>query len=355
VLLGAHVSWIFITAISAEDPLISLKYFIAKLWYIFPFFFLSQIFLEQKRDYVQWLNIFFAGFLISIFYVFSRHILLGLSFETIGSAVSPFYRNHVNYAALLIISLPLCWYMIKHSGRGGAYKFILILLILAIYFSYSRVALVSVVILFLANILLQKRLLFSATFVLGLLISTGIFYLIQNNNYLHYAPNYESTVAHEKFGNLLEATYQMEDISTMERVHRWVAGFNMIKERPWLGYGPNNFYFSYKAHTINSFQTYVSDNPDRSGIHNYFLMVAVEQGLVGFMIFVCVLLTLIYKAEQSFHSAKPKNQRDLIQMSVLVLVAIISLNLINDLLEAVKVGPFFFLAAGIIYQQTQKK
>lgn len=174
--------------------------------------------------------------------------------------------------------------------------------------------------------------------------------MFHENNYLHYAPNFESTVAHTKFDNLVEATYKMEDISTMERLHRWVAGAKMVQERPWTGFGPNNFYFTYQPYTNYSFQTYVSNNPDKSGVHNYYLMVALEQGFPGLVIFLCFLLALIYKAEKAYGRMAIGFERDLLLAGLLVIVATISLNLINDLFEAVKIGVFFFIAAGIVYK-----
>ena len=71
----------------------------------------------------------------------------------------------------------------------------------------------------------------------------------------------------------------MEDISTMERVYRWVAGVEMVKDKPIFGFGPGTFYSAYKAYTLSSFQTYVSDNVDHSTVHNYFLLTFIEQGL----------------------------------------------------------------------------
>jgi O-antigen ligase len=174
----------------------------------------------------------------------------------------------------------------------------------------------------------------------------GLLYMGHNNNYLHFAPNYESTVAHTRFDNLMEATYKMEDISTMERLHRWVSGFNMILERPWTGFGPNNFYFSYKPYSNYSFKTYVSNNPDKSGLHNYYLMMAVEQGIIGFLVFCSLLILAIFTGERAYHRCK--RHKDIIMMSLLMVIGIMVMILINDLVEAVKVGSFMFVALGII-------
>ena len=62
----------------------------------------------------------------------------------------------------------------------------------------------------------------------------------------------------------------------MERVYRWVAATRMFKDHPWMGFGPGNFYPYYMHYTLSDFETYVSDNPERSTAHNYPLLLLAE-------------------------------------------------------------------------------
>ena len=49
--------------------------------------------------------------------------------------------------------------------------------------------------------------------IMSIIISAAyVWYNYNEANYLELAPNYERTVAHYKFDNLVEATYKMEDI-----------------------------------------------------------------------------------------------------------------------------------------------
>ena len=341
-----HLVWISYSSLWAEYPLVSYKFLLAKLWYVLPFYFLSQHFLRTEESISTWIKVFLIGLICSITYVFIRHLTRGLSFDSIGWAVSPFFRNHVNYSTLIVISLPLCWYKIRHSKNTTWYTLLLFFLLIAIYFSYTRAAMIAVVAMIFSLVLIKYRLLFKSMLVSVFITVAGLLYMGHNNNYLHFAPNYESTVAHTRFDNLMEATYKMEDISTMERLHRWVSGFNMILERPWTGFGPNNFYFTYKPYSNYSFKTYVSNNPDRSGIHNYYLMMAVEQGIIGFLVFCSLLILAIFTGERAYH--RYKRHKDIIMMSLLMMIGIMVMILINDLVEAVKVGSFMFVALGII-------
>ena len=172
--------------------------------------------------------------------------------------------------------------------------------------------------------------------------------LAYNNRYLELAPNYERTVTHRNFENLLEATYQGEDISTMERVYRWVAGFYMSKERPVFGFGPGNFFPYYKSFTVKSFQTYVSDNIEQSGIHSYYLMVLVEQGYPGLFFFVLFTFFTLLKGENIYHYLKKPKDKQVVMTCLLSTIIILSLLIINDLIETDKIGSFFFINLAIL-------
>ncbi|HNA42789.1 MAG TPA: O-antigen ligase family protein, partial [Saprospiraceae bacterium] len=115
-----------------------------------------------------------------------------------------------------------------------------------------------------------------------------------------------------------------------------------------FGFGPGNFYFNYKSYTVSSFQTYVSRNPEKSGIHSYYLMTLVEQGIVGLSVFMLLIFYALAKAEVVYHSLKDRESRFFLLSGVMSFVVILSLLLINDMVETDKVGPFFFLSLVII-------
>ena len=155
--------------------------------------------------------------------------------------------------------------------------------------------------------------------------------------------------------NLLEATTKLEDISTMERVHRWVAASYMIKEKPWTGFGPGTFYFHYKNYTVSSFKTYVSDNPERSGIHNYYLMVAVEQGLPGLLFYLLFCAVVMLKGEQIFHHTLDASRRRTLMAALLCFSLTNLLMLMNDFVETDKIGSLFIISVAIIVNVDLKK
>lgn len=346
----SHLMWIFLTSITSTSPVISFKFLLAKMWYVLPFFFLPLLLMRREEDFRKVFKFLSVGLFIAITYVLIRHAAAGFTFDSSNTVMRPIFRNHVNYAVMLVAFLPYYWYLLTTASRRWRLSMLGLLgvLLIGIYFSYTRAAQASVF-LAIAFYWLMKLRLMKLSVGLGIagLIVVSLF-LSVNNRYLDFAPDFERTVAHKKFDNLVEATAKMEDISTVERFYRWVAGGYMLKEKPWLGYGPSTFYSQYRAHTVTSYKTYVSDNPEKSGIHNNYLMVAVEQGLLGLVIMLMLAVVPLLYAEKVYHALSDTKEKALVMAAATCYFLVDVCILINDLLEADKIGPLYFLSAAII-------
>lgn len=358
VLLLLHVAWIFFTSLTSAQFIVSLKFFLAKIWYIVAFFFITGFFLKEEKHFRTFFWCVFSSLVFTVFVVMIRHSAHGFSFKEVHFVLGPFYRNHVAYASIMALFFPfLCfahyWYE-RWSVKWWLIILSIPLFLVAIQLSFTRAAYVAILIAFGTYFIIQFRLTKLAVFVTIIASIVGVHYVASNNKYLDYAPNFERTVTHTKFDNLVEATYNMEDISTMERVYRWVAGGHMVNAKPWLGFGPGNFYFFYKSYTVSSFRTYVSDNPEKSGVHSYYLMTLVEQGFVGLFIFLVLCFYTIIKAETIYHETSNINRKRIIMVAVLSIVIIDSLLLINDMIETDKVGPFFFAFMAVLINMDLK-
>ena len=352
ILLLLHLGWIYLTTATSELLLVSVKFSLAKTWYIVVCYFLALHLLRRPADIrrmVWWVGL---PLLLTVAIVLVRHAALGFSFADQYRTLSPFYRNHVNYAALLALFFPWvvaahAWYrdkwLLRWLIRGA-----LLLLLVAIYFSFTRAAYLALLVALGVYVLIRWRLLRAGIVVALIAGGVSIVWVLDDNRYLDYAPNYERTISHDEFGNLVEATYNMEDISTMERLYRWVAGGNMFPERPWLGWGPGNFVNFYEGYTIDNFRTYVSDNPERSGVHSYFLMTLIEQGVLGLLLFLALVVYAFLHGERLYHRTADPARRRIIATALASLTVIVAFLLINDMIETMKMGTFFFINLAIL-------
>lgn len=350
--LSLHLAWTFVTMVFSELFLVSMKFFLAKMWYVITFVFLTVDIIRTEKDFKNLYWIIYIPLFIVVCITLVRQYMLDFSFYDIQESMDPFFRNHVTYAALLALFTPYLWFARLWSPRGSRiWWFLLVslpIMLAAIQFSYTRAAYVAIFMAIGAYYIIKFKL---VKYVLALSLVgaiVGVMWVIEDNNYLVFAPNYETTVRQENFGNLVEATYELEDISTMERVYRWVAGFKMANEDLVFGFGPGNFYNFYKGYTVNRFRTYVSDNPEKSGVHNYFLMVLIEQGILGVLIFIGLVFFILIKGEIIYHQSKTKLRKNIVMTAMLSMVIIYAFLLINDMVETDKVGSFFFINMAIL-------
>ena len=350
-LLMIHLIWLLFTSLFSQSPTVSFKFFLAKIWYVVPFFFLTFHFIKGQLGIEKITRLLIIFLSMAVMIVLSRHALEGFTFDTSHQVVRPIFRNHVSYSAILVVFLPFIWAFYRNNKIEKYNKTLLAVLALFVigtYFSYTRAAQLCLVIAVGAFFIFKFRLAKIAIASSLIVAILGSVYLVNDNKYLDYTPDFEKTIAHTKFDNLIEATYKMQDISTMERVYRWVAAKYMIEDRPMLGFGPGSFYFHYQKYTVNGFETYVSDNPEKSGIHNYYLMTLVEQGLIGLSIFLGLVIAIIIYGERLYHRLTDQNEKNYVMAAILSTIVICALLIINDLIEVDKVGPFFFLNASLI-------
>ena len=345
-LLFAHLAWMTVAMITSSLPLVSIKFLLAKAWYVVSFYFMAGLLLKTEQDQKKWLWWIFIPLILTVTYVFVRHASYGFSFKDVNRAMSPFYRNHVNYACLLALFFPLVWFA-RTWYKAFSFRWLLLvggagLLLVAIQFAYTRAAYVGLAIALGAYFIIRLRLTLPVLLLTLAGAIVGVGYMLHQEKYLEYAPDFEKTVTHYKFDNLLEATAKGEDISTMERVYRWVAGKHMIEDKPLVGFGPGNFYNFYRSYTVSSFETYVSDNPEKSGIHSYYLMTTVEQGLPGLLIFLTLSFSVLLLGQRVYHRTLDPFRKGWVMAITLSAIVIDALLLINDMVETDKVGSFFF-------------
>ncbi|MFN8302693.1 MAG: O-antigen ligase family protein [Saprospiraceae bacterium] len=350
--LFIHLVWMAVSVAASEDAVVSFKFLLAKGWYVIVFYFLAGRVLDSTRAWKSLLWWFFIPLLITALIVLARHAPTGFSFKTVNFVMGPFYRNHVVYACLLAIFLPFVWYGAWWYRRWSWQWLLLtggiLVFLVGINFAYTRAAYVALVAAIGIRWLVRRRLMKATLVAVTLIFTLFVSWVSTRDNWLMFAPDYQKTVTHTRFDNLLEATTKLEDISTMERVYRWVAASAMIQDKPVLGFGPGNFYFFYKNYTVSSFKTYVSNNPERSGMHNYYLMTAVEQGIAGCFIFIGFCFFVMLRGEKVYHQTQDPARRRILLSAMLCFVLIDLLMLMNDFVETDKIGSLFFMSIAML-------
>ncbi len=349
-LLLLQLIWMLVTVFFSHETWLSIKYCLAKTWFLLAFVIGGLIFLRTKDDLKLASKMLIFSMLIPIVISLLRHAQKGFTFESINSTLDPFFRNHVNYSALIVCLFPILFVWYHFSGKAIR-KWVLacmVIFLVALFLAYSRGAWLCLVTGLITWLALKYRFLLSLIFAALLITAASLFWLMQNDNYLKFAPDFNTTTQHTDFNEHLEATYTLKDMSTMERFYRWIAGVKMLGEEKMHGFGPNSFTIYYKNYTVSAFKTWVSSNEEKSSVHNYFLLIAIEQGLPGLIILMALFIYMFVVALKAYHTLRDPLERSLAMLCAVVLSMIITLNLLSDLIETDKIGSVYFLILGLL-------
>ena len=351
IIILIQLVWIMITVIYSTGILVSFKYLLAKVWYLLAFV-AAPVYLFRDRKTME-RSFVFLLFSMMTFMLFAiiKHAQYNWTFENINDALDPFFRNHVNYSSLLVFMVPVQIAIIQLAASKRlkmVVQCLMFVTIVALYFSYARGAWLALIAGFVSYWLIRKKLLFAGYLFFLLVCITAIFWLKSNDNYLKLAPDYNTTIFHTDFREHLVATYQMKDVSTAERFHRWVAGVRMINDSWKTGFGPTSFFREYKSYTQPAFKTWVSKNEEQSTVHNYFLLLIIEQGAMGLLIFLLLLGVMFWHTQKIYHSTQQRKLKVMMGAVGALLVMQCVINSLSDLIETDKVGSVFNLCLALI-------
>ena len=350
-ILVIQLAWIIITVIFSTDLLVSIKYFLAKSWYLLAFVAAPLLLLKDERSIRRAAMVLTISMFLFTIWALYKHSAFNFSFAKINKALEPFYRNHVNYSALLVCIVPLVFGGIK-TIRNPALKnllyLVMFILIVAIYFSFARGAWLALIAGIVAYWLIKKRLLLW-TYAAGMMLTIAfVFYMKADDRYLQYSHDYKTTIYHEKFSEHLAATYKLKDVSTAERYYRWIAGVRMAKDSWMTGFGPNTFYNNYRGYTVPAFKTWVSVNEEKSTVHNYFLLLLIEQGVIGMLLFIFLVGAMFWFAQNIYGRTTDPFWKMTAAVCGILLVMVCVINFLSDLIESDKVGSIFFIVLALL-------
>ena len=351
-LVMVHMIWLLVTCLYSVEPLLSLKYVLAKTWYIIPLVILPQVILSSKDHISRSALCLLIPMLAVVIQALVRHSFYGFSFASIGKIMFPFFRNHVNYSSMLVCLLPVarCVYRLTPEDKKSR-KWLLAALIIGVaglLFAYSRGAWIALLAGVCINRIIMKRMLGSFVVLAIVAILVSVSWLVTDKQFMRFAPDHDRTVFHTDFNEHMLATVEGKDVSSAERWYRWVAGVRMLADKPVTGFGPNSFYPHYRPYTVNSFKTWVSNNPEHSTVHNYFILVALEQGVTGLLLFSLLYFGMLLATQRLYHQLQSRFYKSIALTLGIVLTMIGVINCMSDMIETDKIGGLFWLSLGFI-------
>ncbi|PZF73881.1 O-antigen ligase family protein [Taibaiella soli] len=345
--------WLIVAVIYSKELLISVKFLLAKIWFLTSFFVLPVLIFQKKKDFRTAFIVTVIPLMGTVFVIFYRHWQLGFNFRKIEKAINELYYNHVDYSTILSMFFPVACiaFVLSRNQKWwvrGILLFIALFLLPATYLTYARAAMIAIVFAVVIGIAIRIRLVNLIMPVFYGLITLLVVYMSRDHKYIDYRPNFERTYMHTNFTDHMIATFRGQDMSSMERLYRWIAGARMSTANPWTGVGPNAFYYYYKPYTVTSFRTYVSRNDEHSTTHNYFLYMLVEQGWPALILYAILVFVFFYQAQKVYHRFEDKFYRSVTIGIAMMFAAGFINNFFSELLETHKVGSLFYLSIALL-------
>lgn len=346
-----YLCWMFITALVSMDPLVSFKYLIAHCWLFFPIFiFSSQIFRDKKN-----VRTFFALLVISMsivaFYTLIRHA--GYAFEEKPAhwVMEPFFKDHTSYGAILALIFPIAIGLLvskkdidfAHSLLYG----VILLLLVALVFSYTRAAWLSLVGALGILGIIYFRVRFSTLIIV--FFGAAFFFVLSYDNIMRDLSKNE-TDSSADFGEHLSSMSNIStDASNVERLNRWDCAMTMYGKKPLMGWGPGTYQFFYapfqRAENLTIISTY---NADGGNAHSEYLGPLAETGFPGLILFAIVVLVIFYRGFRNYHYIEDKNLRRLYISALLGLSTYFMHGFLNNYLDTDKAAVPVWGIAGLI-------
>ena len=331
-----NLVWILITSITSELPFVSLKYFVARVWFISVFFYLMTQLMRRRRN----LKLFFWLYMIPlsavVLYTMYVHAQHGFTKETSTWVMFPFFKEHTSYGAVLAMYIPIAFvfsFVIRHGLNNRILAFIIFsVLFIGVIFSFTRAAWVSLVVALIVMFLIIFRV---RKEILALMVIAGLAVIWYNK-----ADLLERFESNEQVSsdNLTEHVESISNISTdasnLERVNRWKSAFRMFEERPWLGHGPGTYMFLYAPYQKPHEKTIISTNAgDMGNAHSEYIGPLAESGWPGTLSVLAIVFVSILYGIRIYYKTEDHELKYIALAAILGLVTYWTHGFLNNFLE----------------------
>lgn len=347
-----YLGWRFVSVLTSTMPLVSIKYFLASIWFIVPFYFLlSQVFRKEKNiSKFFWMYI--IPFCAIITYTLVKHAARGFSQASANYVMNPFYNDHTSYGAMLAMFIPvLVGFLfnkeLKNSLRITA-GIVLSYFFIAIVFSYTRAAWVSL----LGGLGVYLILKFKINYKIvlsSIIIIVGLFFIFQDKIFFSLERNKQDSST-----NLTEHVKSISNVATdasnLERLNRWNCAIRMFKEKPVFGWGPGTYQFKYAPFQFSYEKTIISTNAgDMGNAHSEYLGSLSESGLLGMLSFIFMAIVIFITAVKNYIKAPTYSIKVITASTIAGLTTYLLHGFMNNFLDSDKAAvPFWGFAAIIV-------
>lgn len=347
-----YLVWILITALTSSMFLVSLKFFVVKLWFVVSCYFFGKEIFRDYKNIKRFVWLYIIPLTGVILYTVIRHSTHGFNLETAYWVMGPFFKDHTSYGALLAMFFPLLvGFMVQTKYNGlirSAILLVIVVFAIGIILSYTRAAWVSLAGAFAVFLVMKLRIDFKLLVIFGL-ASAGLFTLNYDRIMMQLDKNYQGRS--DDIGEHVQSIFNISsDASNLERLLRWNCAIRMFKDRPVFGFGPGTYQFQYATYQFSGERTIISTNfGDGGNAHSEYLGPLAESGLLGMLTFGFLVTIVLYRGIRLYYEIDDPEVKILLMGILLGLITYLIHGVLNNYLDTDKASvPFFGFIAIIV-------
>jgi putative inorganic carbon (hco3(-)) transporter len=360
-----NLFWIFLTSITSSMPLVSFKFLLARMWFLTTFYFLAIFIFRNTNHITTYIWCYSLSMLVVVIYSISRHLGYGLyDKEASNLVMSPFFRDHTSYGAVLAMLFFALGGVILRGGTNIVLRFLYWTLFLTLtaglILSYTRAAWLSVFGAFGVMVLTLLKVKFRYVAFAAILI---LFYFVgQRVEIIHKLERNRQ----DRSADLTEQVKSISNITTddsnLERLNRWTSALRMFRERPILGWGPGTYMFKYAPFQLSSKKTLIStDFGDKGNAHSEYIGPLSESGVLGALSIMFIAVMALITGFKVYRILEEKRLKQLVLALILGFITYLAHGTLNNFLDTDKASALFwgfiavFVSLDVYYLPEQKR
>lgn len=349
-----NLLWVFFTSVTSTMPIVSLKFFIARVWFLIGFYFLATQLFKKYQNIEKFLWLYIIAFLIVILYDTVNLSAYGFFDQKAAhSAMKPFYNDHTSYGAIISMFLFIVIYYAslrkqKFIGHKTVMWLLVGLFLFALVLSYSRAAWVSVLCGIVIWFIIKLRVKFRTILIIGAFL--GIYLASFLPQILDRMEKNDQDSSKDLSEHVQSISNISTDASNVERLNRWACAIKMFKQKPIVGWGPGTYMFQYAPFQLSYNRTIISTNMgDWGNAHSEYIGPLAESGFLGPITFLIIIIYTIITAIKVYKNSENKQVRGLVLALLLGLCTYYIHGTLNNFLDTDKASaPFWGFTAIIV-------
>jgi len=271
----------------------------------------------------------------------------------------PFYNDHTSYGAMIAFFIPFIIYNIIDNYQSNSVRrvalFLGLLYVVALIFSYTRAAWLSIVVALICFLLIIFKIRLINFTLLMLIITVNLYYF---RDTIERSLDRNEAVSSSNFYKHIKSMYNVKtDVSNKERLNRWKCAIRMFIDKPLVGFGPGTYQFEYAPYQNPADKTVISTNAGiRGNAHSEYLGPLSEEGVLGLLSVLMIVILTIYYGLNNIKNITDRSYKLLNIAILLSLITYFTHGLLNNFLDTDKASaPFWGTIAAIVVMNRKNK